>query len=84
MAAQQQIAFSWGESQVGQALDVIIDSYIPREENAWVGRRYADAPEIDGVVYVTGEGLSPGQIVPCEIVAARDYDLIGVPAPKIA
>ena len=35
-----------------------------------------EAPEIDGVVYVTGEDLSPGEIVPCEIVAAREYDLI--------
>jgi ribosomal protein S12 methylthiotransferase len=42
-----------------------------------VGRTYADAPEIDGAVYVTGDGLAAGQIVPCEIVAARQYDLIG-------
>ena len=42
-----------------------------------MGRSYADAPEVDGVVYVTGEGLAPGQIVPCEIVATRGYDLIG-------
>jgi ribosomal protein S12 methylthiotransferase len=41
-----------------------------------VGRSYADAPEVDGAVYVTGDGLAAGQIVPCEIVAAREYDLI--------
>ncbi len=39
---------------------------------------YADAPEVDGQVYVTGEGLSPGQIVSCEVVAAKGYDLIGI------
>jgi ribosomal protein S12 methylthiotransferase len=44
----------------------------------YLGRTYADAPEIDGAVYVTGKGLVPGQIVACEIVEARDYDLIGV------
>jgi len=59
-------------------VEVLIDGYIPGEKNAYVGRSYADAPEVDGVVYVTGEGLAPGQIVPCEIVATRDYDLIGV------
>ena len=82
MAIQQEVAFAWNESQVGRKCDVIIDSYIPGEQNAWIGRSYADAPEIDGVVYVTGEGLAVGQIVPCEIVAARNYDLIAVPAPK--
>ncbi len=76
LAAQQDIAFAWNEAQVGRHWEVLIDRDIPGEENAYVGRTYADAPEIDGVVYVTGEHLTPGQIVPCEIVAARDYDLI--------
>lgn len=78
LAVQQEIAFAWNESRLGSRHDVMIDCYIPGEENAYVGRSYAHAPEVDGVVYVTGEGLAPGQIVPCEIVAARDYDLIGV------
>ncbi len=55
---------------------ILIDGYIADGENAYVGRSYADAPDVDGVVYVTGEGLAPGQIVACEIVAARGYDLI--------
>jgi ribosomal protein S12 methylthiotransferase len=49
---------------------------VPGERNAWIGRSYADAPDVDGVVYVTGEGLATGQIVPCEMVASREYDLI--------
>ena len=81
LAAQQKIAFAWNRAQVGQRLDVLVDSDIPGEKNAYVGRTWADAPEIDGAVYVTGEDLSPGQIVPCEIVTARDYDLIGVANP---
>jgi ribosomal protein S12 methylthiotransferase len=76
MAAQQEIAFAWGRSQVGQQLDVLIDRCIAGQENAYLGRSCADAPEIDGAVYVTGEGLAPGQIVRCEIVAARGYDLV--------
>ena len=78
MAAQQEIAFAWNAAQVGRQWDVLIDGYIPGEKHAYIGRSYADAPEIDGAVYVTGERLTPGRIVPCEIVAARDYDLIGV------
>jgi ribosomal protein S12 methylthiotransferase len=78
MAAQQQIAFRWNASRVGRQLDVIIDRCISPEQDAYVGRSYADAPEVDGQIYVTGENLVPGQIVPCEVVASQDYDLIGV------
>ena len=78
LSAQQEVAFAWNESRVGWQGDVIIDRYIPGEKNAYVGRSYAHAPDVDGVVYVTGDDLRPGRIVPCEIVAAREYDWIGV------
>ncbi len=82
LAAQQEIAFAWSQSQVGRTLDVLIDGEVPGQPDAFVGRSYADAPEIDGAVYVTGAGLQPGQIVACEIVAARGYDLVGVPSQE--
>ena len=52
---------------------------VPDGDNVWIGRSYADAPDVDGLVYVTGDQqrLAAGQIVPCEIVATRDYDLVG-------
>jgi ribosomal protein S12 methylthiotransferase len=78
MAAQQEIAFAWNAAQVGRRLDVMIDRRVARQPHAYVGRTYADAPEIDGQIYVTGEGLSPGQIVSCEVVAAEGYDLVGI------
>ncbi len=84
LAAQQKVAFAWSQAQVGRRMDVILDSQgVPfgsGEASAYVGRTYADAPEVDGAAYVSGENLSPGQIVPCEIVAARGYDLIAVAA----
>ena len=78
MLTQQRITFAVNELQIGSERDILIDSFIPGEENAYLGRSHAEAPEIDGVVYVTGDGLSPGKIVACEIVAAREYDLIAV------
>ncbi len=78
MAAQQEIAFAFNESQVGRLLEVLIDRDIPGQPDAYVGRSYADAPEVDGVVYAAGANLRPGQIVTCEIVAANGYDLIAV------
>ncbi len=76
---QQEIAFAWNQAQVGRQRDVLIDCDIPGENAAWVGRSYAEAPEIDGLIYVTGEHLRPGQMVPCEIVATEGYDLVAVP-----
>ncbi|HEY4235102.1 MAG TPA: radical SAM protein, partial [Lacipirellulaceae bacterium] len=76
MAEQQEIAFGWNDAQVGRQLDVILDGEVPKEKSAWIGRSYADAPDVDGVVYVTGEGLAAGKIVPCEVVGRDGYDLI--------
>ncbi len=59
---------------------MLLDRPVPDEKNAWIGRAYADAPDVDGVVYVTGEGLKAGQIVPCEIVATSEYDLVAAPS----
>ena len=58
MAVQQEVAFAWNDAQIGRQVDVLIDSAVPGEKNAWIGRSYADAPDVDGVVYVTGEGLT--------------------------
>jgi ribosomal protein S12 methylthiotransferase len=76
MAVQQEIAFEWNDAQIGRRLEVLIDAAVPGEKNAWVGRSYADAPDVDGLVYVTGEGLSAGALVPCEIVGYNEYDLV--------
>jgi ribosomal protein S12 methylthiotransferase len=77
MAVQQEIAFAWNSAQVGRTMEVIIDGPVPHEKHAYIGRSYADAPEIDGVTYVTGENLRPGEIVPVEIVGCKGYDLVG-------
>jgi ribosomal protein S12 methylthiotransferase len=79
MMVQQEIAFQWSADQVGKSLDVRIDAPVPDASGAWIGRCYADAPQIDPVVYVTAERLEVGQLVACEIVAAKDYDLVAVP-----
>jgi ribosomal protein S12 methylthiotransferase len=82
LAVQQDIAWAWNDAQKGRRMDVIIDRDLPDQAGVFIGRTYADAPEVDGGVYVTGEGLQAGQIVACEIVAAKGYDLIAVPVDK--
>jgi ribosomal protein S12 methylthiotransferase len=79
MAVQQQIAYDYGDSLIGSKLDVLIDSQV--DDQFWLGRTYADAPEIDGNVYVSGEGINVGDFVPVEMIERRDYDLVGVHEP---
>lgn len=76
MAVQQPIAFAFNETLVGRETDVIIDSPSPEGKDLWLGRTYADAPDVDGITYVKGTNLQPGDMVPCEIIAAEGYDLI--------
>ncbi len=77
MQVQQEIAFAWNQQQIGRCLDVILDTPLAGQRDVWIGRTQADAPDVDGLVYVTGKRLHAGQIVPCEIVTSRDYDLVG-------
>lgn len=83
MSIQQEIAFRWADGRVGTVEDVIIDSELPEQPGVWIGRSRAEAPDIDGIIYVSEvEGASPlgiGQIVRCEIVAADGYDLVAAP-----
>jgi ribosomal protein S12 methylthiotransferase len=82
MAVQQRVAFEWNRSQVGRQLDVLVDREVPGEKQAWVGRSYADAPDVDALVFVSGKKLRPGKLVKTEIVATSDYDLVGVAVGK--
>ena len=76
MAMQQQIAFDYGDTLVGNEIDVLIDEQV--EQGLWRGRGYMDAPEIDGEVFVSGENLQAGLFVPVDILERRDYDLVGI------
>ena len=66
-------------AKVGRTLDVIIDEVDP--DGGATGRSQADAPEIDGNVFLRDAGgLTQGDIVPVLIEDADDHDLFGVPA----
>lgn len=84
MEVQQQVAFDWCQSQLGREVDVILDQPVAGEKNVFVGRSVADAPDVDGLVFVTGDRqkLKVGQIVPTQVVATQEYDLVGVAVGK--
>ncbi|WP_307085582.1 30S ribosomal protein S12 methylthiotransferase RimO [Sphingomonas faeni] len=65
------------QSKIGRTLDVIIDAV---DEEGATGRSKADAPEIDGEVFLRDAShLTVGDIVPVTIEDADDHDLYGVP-----
>ena len=65
-------------AKVSRTLDVIIDEV--DAEGGATGRSQADAPEIDGNVFLRdASGLAQGDIIPVLIEDADDHDLFGVP-----
>jgi len=75
MEASQRISAAKLQKRVGMEMAVLIDEV--SEEGA-IGRTYADAPEIDGKVYLEGgQEYAPGDMVMAYITEASDYDLYG-------
>lgn len=73
MAVQAKISAAKLQAKIGSLIDVIIDEVV--EEGA-VGRSKADAPEIDGQVFIDhATHLQPGMIVKARVVDADEYDL---------
>lgn len=78
MTLQAEISAEKLQAKVGQTLEVLIDDF-DYEEGVAIGRTKADAPEIDGLVYI--DDATPemiGQIISVEIDDADTYDLYGV------
>jgi ribosomal protein S12 methylthiotransferase len=73
MSAQQAISADILNNWVGREIDVLIDDV---DDEGAVGRSYADAPEIDGVVILEGEtGLRPGDMARVRVTGSDEYDL---------
>jgi len=73
MAHQQSISTARLAKKVGKEIDVLIDEV---DEDGAVGRSSADAPEIDGNVFVSSEEpLKPGDMVRVRVTESDEYDL---------
>lgn len=77
MELQQEIAFDRAADMAGRKVLVMIEGKVA-DENAYVGRTYKDAPNVDGLVFVnTDLDLMTGDFVPVTITGSYEYDLIG-------
>ena len=73
MAHQQQISAARLQAKIGREIEVLVDEIT---DEGPIGRSHADAPEIDGMVFLDTElELTPGQIVRARVTNADEYDL---------
>ncbi|MBA2662352.1 MAG: 30S ribosomal protein S12 methylthiotransferase RimO [Bradymonadaceae bacterium] len=86
MSLQQEISLRKNELWIGTRTEVLVDGVSEEHEFVLEGRHYGQAPDIDGVVYLSfdygGEMPTPGDFVEVEIQQATEYDLMGVVIPK--
>jgi ribosomal protein S12 methylthiotransferase len=73
MQLQQQISAERLQEKVGREILVMVDEV---DEEGAIGRSMADAPEIDGAVYLNGErNVKPGDMLRVKVEHADEYDL---------
>lgn len=60
---------------VGQTLPVLIDAPEPEWPDLYQGRAWFQAPEVDGLTYVSSHEAGPGDMVQAEVVDSMTYDL---------
>jgi ribosomal protein S12 methylthiotransferase len=76
MQAQQVISTAKLKQRIGQTMKVLVEE---ETDEGYVGRSYADAPEIDGLVYIeTDQALALGEFQQVEVVDTDEYDCYAV------
>ncbi len=75
MALQSEISSEILEQEVGQDHSVLVDSEHEEWPGLHVGRVWFQAPEVDGITYVSGPSVAPGKMVSAQIVESAEYDL---------
>jgi len=76
MEAQRKISLGKMRAMVGRTVEVLIEEHLGGDQ--WTGRSEFDAPEVDGIFFLTAKGASTNTIVRAEVTDAVEYDLIGV------
>jgi ribosomal protein S12 methylthiotransferase len=84
MAVAEEVSIAKLKRRIGSTLQVLVDSASAGGRKGGVGRSYADAPEIDGVVkLLPSEKLSKvlkvGEFTRAKVVATDGHDLVALP-----
>lgn len=82
MALQKKIVKKNNRSLIGKTVDVLIEDIADDSGFVLEGRHVGQAPEIDGMTYVTNAEASIGDIITCKIIDFKEYDLVAQPIEK--
>lgn len=77
MALQQEISSEQQEQLIGQTLDVLVEGVSDETDLLLQGRHVGQAPDIDGVTYISRGNASPGEVVRVVVEETGDYDVAG-------
>jgi ribosomal protein S12 methylthiotransferase len=84
MAVAEEVSIAKLQKRVGSTMQILVDSAPGMGKKGGLGRSYADAPEIDGVVRLLppekiSKTLKVGEFTKARIVAAQGHDLVAMP-----
>ena len=78
MQLQESISREALAELVGTRQEVLVEDESPEWPGLHVGRVWFQAPEVDGVTYVSGPKVKPGRMVMADIEQAQSYDLVAL------
>ena len=78
MEAQADISAEWLSRFEGDRLSILVDAPHPEWPGLHTGRAWFQAPEIDGMVYISGPASSPARSLMPTSSECRDYDLVAL------
>lgn len=78
MELQAGISEMYLANYVGQRMQILVDAPHAEWPGLHTGRVWFQAPEVDGITYVSGPGVAPNVFVECDIVENTEYDLTGL------
>jgi ribosomal protein S12 methylthiotransferase len=92
MSVQRAISKKKNRALIGRELEVLVEGPSEESELVMTGRHAGQAPEIDGIVYLSGGPVLPGELRRAVVTQTTDYDLLAdviddeslVPAPRRA
>ena len=78
MYVQRGISRELNKALIGREVEVLVEGKSDESEFVWVGRTSQQAPEIDGITYISGfeTDLKPGLILRGQVEQVTDYDLV--------
>ena len=78
MALQAEISTELLAACEAGVMEVLVDAPHPEWPGLFTGRTWFQAPDIDGVTYISGPGVEAGALVKADITETRTYDLVAL------